>query len=152
MEHSFSIRVSDRLFKDRGIVHQSNCVCTPRQNSVVERKYRHLLNVAHALRFQTSLSLYFWGHFVLTSAYLINLSPSSVFRGKSPFEILHKTLPSYSHLRVFGCLAYVTVLGIQDKFAARQLHVFLLAIQPHKNVTNFLICIHINFSLVEMFF
>lgn len=47
-------------FGELGIVHQVSCVDLPQQNGRVERKHRHILNVARALICQASLPVCFW--------------------------------------------------------------------------------------------
>ncbi|XP_010451547.1 PREDICTED: uncharacterized protein LOC104733681 [Camelina sativa] len=94
-------------FRANGIVHQTSCVAMPQQNGRVERKHRHILNVARALLFQASLPIKFWGEVVLTAAYLINRTPSTLHSGRSPYEILHDCKPAYDQLRVFGSACYV---------------------------------------------
>ena len=108
------------FFSENGIIYQHTCVYTPQQNGVVERKHRHLLETARALRFQSHLPIKFWGECVLTTAaYLINCLPTPLLSKKSPFEILYNKPPSYSHMRVFGCLAYATSVHPPSKFSPR---------------------------------
>ncbi|KAJ0808240.1 putative RNA-directed DNA polymerase [Helianthus annuus] len=101
----------------KGIIHQTSCSYTPQQNGIVERKHRHLLNVARALMFQGGLPLRFWSDCVLTAVYLINRLPTLVLDGKSPYECMFGFKPSLEHLRNFGCLCFSTILNESDKFA-----------------------------------
>ncbi|CAA7047384.1 unnamed protein product [Microthlaspi erraticum] len=107
-------------FREKGVVHQTSCVGTPQQNGRVERKHRHILNVARALLFQGNLPIKFWGEAVLTAAYLINRTPSAIHLGRSPYELLHGHKPSYDQLRVFGSECYThRVTRDKDKFSQR---------------------------------
>jgi hypothetical protein len=109
----------ESYFNEHGIIFHHTCPYTPQQNGVVERKHRHLLNVARALRFQANLPLKYWGESIQTACYLINRLPTPLLSLKTPYELLHGTPPSYSHIRTFGCLCYATNLNPKHKFDAR---------------------------------
>ncbi|XP_010485132.1 PREDICTED: uncharacterized protein LOC104763464 [Camelina sativa] len=91
-----------------------------KQNGRVERKHRHILNVAWSLLFQASLPIIFWGEAILTAAYLINRTPTKVLHGKTPYELLFNKKPSCDELKVFGsaCSTHRKMRD-KDKFGPR---------------------------------
>jgi len=95
------------FIKQNGILCQKSCVDTPQQNGVVERKHRHLLGVARALRIQAGLLKRFWGERVLTAGYLINLTPTPILSSKSPYEICFINLPI---MITYKCLVVYVLL------------------------------------------
>jgi len=50
-----------------------------------------------------------------TACYLVNRSPSLALEDKTPQEVWTGKKPSLSHLRVFGCDAYVHVLYFESR-------------------------------------
>lgn len=108
------------FFSSQGSLHQTSCPHTHQQNSIMERKHKHILETARALLFQSKLPLKYWGECVLTATYLINRFPSPLLKHKSPFELLHGSAPSFSHLRTFGYLCFVDVpKPYRDKLKSR---------------------------------
>ena len=78
------------------IIHQTSCIDTPQQNGVVERKNRHLLDVARSMLFSMNVPKTYWEHVVLTASYLINHLSTRVLDKKSSLEVLSTSSSLFS--------------------------------------------------------
>lgn len=97
-----------QYFQSKGIIHQKSTPYCPQQNGLVERKHRHILEVAIALFFQSGLGHAYWGECVKTVVHLINRMPTKNLQHKTPFEALHNEVPDLTYLKSFGCLCFVS--------------------------------------------
>ncbi|XP_076932887.1 uncharacterized protein LOC143598590 [Bidens hawaiensis] len=93
------------FYSEEGILLETTCPHTPEKNGVVERKHRHLLETARALKFEANLPSTFWGECILTAAYIINRLPSKSINNITPYELVYNQKPNYDHMKIFGCLA-----------------------------------------------
>jgi len=100
------------LYNKYGIIHQRSCVGTPQQNSIVERKHQHVLNVTRSLLFQSNLPKCYWSYVVNHVVHLINIMPSAVLKNKSPYEMLYQKPPTYLDLKTFGCLCFASTSDV----------------------------------------
>lgn len=92
--------------KEQRIIHRVSCPHTLAQNGIVERKYRHLVEIALSLLKHVSLLNTLWDEVVCTSAYLINRMPTPLLHYNLPYNVLYNQRPDYVFLRNFGCLCY----------------------------------------------
>ncbi|KAJ9566586.1 LOW QUALITY PROTEIN: hypothetical protein OSB04_002552 [Centaurea solstitialis] len=94
------------FFKTHGIKIRFSCPYTSSQNGKTERTIRTNNNILRTSLIQASLPRKFWVEALLSSVHTFNLLPSTTIQYKTPFEVLFGFFPTYSHLRVFGCLCY----------------------------------------------
>lgn len=82
---------------------------TPEQNGVAERKNRSLMESARSMLHGQSMAKTFWGTAINTACYIQNRCPTNALVGMTPHEAWTSVKPDLSHLRIYGCEAYVHV-------------------------------------------
>jgi hypothetical protein len=99
----------DNFLKEHGIMREHTTTATPQQNGVAERSNRIFDEGITSMLNEASLPGSFWGDALGAFVHVLNRSPSSSLDGITPYEAWFNHKPSVSHLRVFGCQAYVHV-------------------------------------------
>ena len=95
-----------RLFKEKGIIHQSTCFDTPQQNGIVERKNCHLIEVARLLMFTMGVPKYLWDEAVLMPTKMLKFATHlNTLLAIFPHICIFTSLP----LKIFGCTAFVHI-------------------------------------------
>ncbi|KAM1741307.1 hypothetical protein ACFX12_011446 [Malus domestica] len=99
--HSF------KAFLDaKGVEHLISCPYTPQQNGVVERKHRHIVEIAITLLVQAALPIEFWYYACAHAVFLINRMPCKGLSMESPYKKLFAKIPELKSLKVFGSAVY----------------------------------------------
>ena len=114
------------FFRTKGIIHQKTCPYTPQQNGVVERRHRHILETARAVKFQAGFPDKFWGLCIHAATHVLNRIPSTTLGNVSSFERLYGRPPLLDYMRVIGCLCFATNITTHDKFSPRAIRVVLM--------------------------
>ena len=73
-----------QFFKTKGLIHQTSCAHTPKQNGVFERKNRIILEMIRALLIESQVPKSFWPEAVATSVYLLNRLPVKALKLRLP--------------------------------------------------------------------
>ena len=90
-----------------GTIHQISCTYTTEQNSVAERKHKHIVETARSPLLFASVPSVFWGEVVLIVVGLINTISSSHILGFSHFKKLYGYALNYFFFRVFCYTCFV---------------------------------------------
>ena len=103
---------SSRAFNDYcmalGIEVQHSVPYVHTQNGLAEALIKRIKLIARPLLTNCNLPTSCWGHAVLHAADLIQLRPTA-YHSSSPLELVRGNPPSISHLRKFGCAAYIPI-------------------------------------------
>ncbi|XP_042460715.1 uncharacterized protein LOC122044264 [Zingiber officinale] len=93
--------------ENEGIERHLTTPYTPQQNGVAERRNRTVMAMARSLVKGTHMRARFWGEAVRHAVYLFNRLPTKALGECTPFEAWMGRKSHLTHLRVFGCIAYV---------------------------------------------
>ncbi|KAF7768461.1 hypothetical protein Agabi119p4_7704 [Agaricus bisporus var. burnettii] len=92
----------------------------PQQNGLAERANRTMGERITAMLSESQLPASFWGECISSMVHVWNMLPTASLSGTTPFQAFYKRKPDVSHLRVWGCTAYVHVQ--RDKRNSLQPH------------------------------
>nr|GEZ85158.1 hypothetical protein [Tanacetum cinerariifolium] len=104
----FLNKTLNAFFKEEGIEHQTSTAQTPKQNSVVERRNRTMVEAVRTMLSASKLPLFFWAEAIATACYTQNRSIIILTHDKTAYHIINDRKPSIKHLHIFGCICYIT--------------------------------------------
>jgi hypothetical protein len=122
---------SQTFFLTNGVLRMS-CPCTSPQNGKAERIIGTTNNTIRSILFQASIPPTFWVEALHTTTLLLNILHTKTLHFSTPHFSLFKTVPSYEHLRVFGCTCYPNLSATTShKLDPRSAKCVFLGYSPH---------------------
>nr|GEW42743.1 hypothetical protein [Tanacetum cinerariifolium] len=102
----FKNQVLKEYFDSVGVSHQVSSVRTPKQNGVVERRNRTLVEAARTMLIFLRASLFLWAEAIATSCFTQNRFIIHRRFNKTPYELINGRKPDITFLHVSGALCY----------------------------------------------
>nr|GEX22140.1 hypothetical protein [Tanacetum cinerariifolium] len=94
-------------FAAEGIHHQRSVARTPKQNGVVERRNRTLVEAARTMLSAVKVPLFFWAEVIETTCFTQNRSLVIPRHEKTPYHIINDRKPSVKFFHIFGTICYI---------------------------------------------
>nr|GEZ26136.1 hypothetical protein [Tanacetum cinerariifolium] len=94
-------------FATEGIKHQTSVARTPKQNDVVERRNRTLVEAARTMLSAAKVPLFFWAEAIATACFTQNRSLVIPRHEKTPYHIINDQKPSVKFFYIFGSVCYI---------------------------------------------
>jgi hypothetical protein len=92
-----------------GIVTRLSCPYTSSKNGKAERMLRIINNTIQTLLIHTFIPPTYWVEALSTATYLLNRLQSTQTPNTTLFQLLHNKPPTYTDLKVLGCLCYPNI-------------------------------------------
>nr|GFA50603.1 retrovirus-related Pol polyprotein from transposon TNT 1-94 [Tanacetum cinerariifolium] len=108
----FNNKTLAEFFDEVGITQQFFATRTPKQNGVVERRNRTLVEAARTMLTFANLQSFLWAKAIATACFTQNRSIIHKRFDKTPYELINKRKPSIKFFRVFECRCYLDNLII----------------------------------------
>nr|GEU80090.1 hypothetical protein [Tanacetum cinerariifolium] len=94
-------------FDQEGIKHQMPTTRTSKQNSVIERQNRTLVEVARIMLSAAKVPLFFWAEAIARTCFTQNRSLVIPRHEKTPYHIINGREPSFKLFYIFASLCYI---------------------------------------------
>ena len=98
-----------KVLKDMGIKILQSAPHTSQQNGCAEHFMQTSMDKAQAMCLQACLSQSWWEFAVEHAVHCYNHTPLHRLKWQTPYAALKNEVPNISHLRIFGCGAYVHI-------------------------------------------
>ena len=99
----------DTFLKGEGILHETSAPYCPESNGRIEREMRTVKDAARTMMHQVDAPQYLWAEAVGFAVHVQNRIVNRQSGERTPFEVIFGRKPNLSHIRKFGCRAYVQV-------------------------------------------
>nr|GEW41099.1 retrovirus-related Pol polyprotein from transposon TNT 1-94 [Tanacetum cinerariifolium] len=107
----FLNKILHEYFATEGIHHQTSVARTHKQNGVVERQNRTLVEAARTMLSAANVPLYFWAEAIATTCFTQNRSLVIRRHKKTPYHIINDQKPSVKFFHIFCSLCNIVSDG-----------------------------------------